>query len=225
MSQRPLLISDCDEVLLHMVVPFRDWLEEKHAIHFDLGNSDWSRAITHKHNGEVVARADFLPIFQQFFDEAMKLQTPINGAVTALNGFAHEADIAILTNLSDAHNAARTAQLADVGLNFPVFTNQGGKGEALARLVEKYQPTMTIFIDDLGVQHESVSEHVPDTWRLQLVGEPLLADIIPAAPAAHFRVNDWQAAKIWIQERLAEGLPATKDDSGSADHDALDKLY
>ncbi|MFM2410423.1 MAG: hypothetical protein RL481_1251, partial [Pseudomonadota bacterium] len=33
---RPLLVSDCDEVLLHMVVPFRDWLDEVHHIHFDL---------------------------------------------------------------------------------------------------------------------------------------------------------------------------------------------
>ena len=23
---RPLIVTDCDEVLLHMVVPFRDWL-------------------------------------------------------------------------------------------------------------------------------------------------------------------------------------------------------
>ena len=25
---KPLIISDCDEVLLHMIVPFRDWLDE-----------------------------------------------------------------------------------------------------------------------------------------------------------------------------------------------------
>ncbi len=28
---RPLIISDCDEVLLHMVVPFRSWLDDVHA--------------------------------------------------------------------------------------------------------------------------------------------------------------------------------------------------
>ena len=38
---RPLLISDCDEVLLHMVVPFRDWLDEVHNIHFELTHGDW----------------------------------------------------------------------------------------------------------------------------------------------------------------------------------------
>ena len=32
---RPLIITDCDEVLLHMVVPFRQWLDEAHDVHFD----------------------------------------------------------------------------------------------------------------------------------------------------------------------------------------------
>ena len=33
---RPLLITDCDEVLLHMVSHFADWLSEAHALAFDL---------------------------------------------------------------------------------------------------------------------------------------------------------------------------------------------
>ena len=30
--KRPLLITDCDEVLLHMVSHFGDWLEAEHAL-------------------------------------------------------------------------------------------------------------------------------------------------------------------------------------------------
>ena len=30
--KRPLLITDCDEVLLHMVAPFGQWLDEAHDI-------------------------------------------------------------------------------------------------------------------------------------------------------------------------------------------------
>jgi hypothetical protein len=32
---RPLVISDCDEVLLHMVAPFKAWLKAHHDIDFD----------------------------------------------------------------------------------------------------------------------------------------------------------------------------------------------
>ena len=35
---RPLLISDCDEVLLHMVRHFADWLGTVHEIDFTIGN-------------------------------------------------------------------------------------------------------------------------------------------------------------------------------------------
>ena len=40
---RPLLITDCDEVLLHMVAHFDDWLGEAHGIHFDLRNRPFRR--------------------------------------------------------------------------------------------------------------------------------------------------------------------------------------
>ena len=55
-GSRPLLISDCDEVLLHMIVPFRDWLDEAHHIHFDLVHGDWGEALRHKHDGTIVER-------------------------------------------------------------------------------------------------------------------------------------------------------------------------
>ena len=55
MSNRPLLISDCDEVLLHMVVPFQQWLDSDKHIHFDLENgSNFAEALRHKHDGTQV---------------------------------------------------------------------------------------------------------------------------------------------------------------------------
>ena len=33
---RPLVVTDCDEVLLHLVRHFRDWVGEAHGIEFEL---------------------------------------------------------------------------------------------------------------------------------------------------------------------------------------------
>ena len=41
---KPLVISDCDEVLLHMIAPYKDWLGEQHGIDFVMENSDFSKA-------------------------------------------------------------------------------------------------------------------------------------------------------------------------------------
>ncbi len=51
---RPLLITDCDEVLLHMVAHFRDWLDEAHGIDFAIADENWGQALARKDTGEKV---------------------------------------------------------------------------------------------------------------------------------------------------------------------------
>ncbi|MGB5077463.1 MAG: HAD family hydrolase [Sphingorhabdus sp.] len=205
---RPLLISDCDEVLLHMIVPFRDWLDEAHQIHFDLVHGDWGEALRHKHDGTQVERGQVWDLLNGFFDTEMERQQAIDGAVNALARLSDVADIVILTNLLDHRAVPRAAQLKAVGINAPVFTNQGGKGEALGRILEQYQPNVAVFVDDLGHQHESVGEHFPDVWRLHFVGEPLLWDRVKPSKSAHGRLDRWSEAEHWIRERLAGGQRA-----------------
>lgn len=206
--KRPLLISDCDEVLLHMVVPFRDWLDEAHHIHFDLVHGDWGEALRHKHDGTQVERGLVWQLLNGFFETEMHRQQAISGAVEAINRIAAIADVVILTNLMDHHNENRGAQLRAVGIDAPVYTNQGGKGEELARIVERYDPSVAVFVDDLGHQHESVGELLPDVWRLQLVGESILWPRVARSPSAHARIDLWADAEAWITEKLTAGLPA-----------------
>ena len=81
---KPLLISDCDEVLLHMVVPFRDWVDEAHDIDFSLDSSDFSGALTHRQDGNVVEPTKIWELLGSFFDSEMQRQQPIEGAVEAM---------------------------------------------------------------------------------------------------------------------------------------------
>ena len=205
---RPLLICDCDEVLLHMVVPFRDWLDEAHHIHFDLERGDFTEALRHKHTGELVQREAIWKLLNGFFDTEMDRQQAIDGAVEALAAIGESADVVILTNLMDFRHEARTDQLRRVGIDRPVYTNQGGKGGAMMEILDEYRPSVAVFVDDLGVQHDSIAEHAPHVWRLHMVGEPLLAPHVPAHPNAHGRVNDWLAARQWILDRFSGGEPA-----------------
>lgn len=207
---KPLLISDCDEVLLHMIVPFRDWLDEAHHIHFDLVHGDWGEALRHKHDGTVVERGRVWDLLNGFFDTEMHRQQAIDGAVDAINRLNEVADVVILTNLLDHRAGPRAAQLKAVGISAPVFTNQGGKGEALGRILDEYKPSVAVFVDDLGHQHDSVGELFPDVWRLHFVGEPLLWERVKPSKAAHERLDRWADAEHWIREKLVanEAAPA-----------------
>jgi hypothetical protein len=199
---RPLLITDCDEVLLHMVVPFAEWLDEAHHIHFDLDTGSFLDALRYKKTGDVVQGEKIGPLLKEFFETEMYRQFPIEGAIEAVNALAEHADVVVLTNLTDDAQAGRTAQLRDVGIDFPVFTNQGGKGEALLRILDTYQPSVAVFVDDLVHQHQSVAEHAPHVFRLHMIGEPRVASKTKPTRHAHARIDDWSAAQGWIMDRF-----------------------
>ena len=202
---RPLIITDCDEVLLHMVVPFRQWLDEVHRVHFDLRGQDFTEALRHKDSGLPLERELIWTLLSDFFDTEMHRQQPIAGAVEALTRLSEIADIEVLTNIGERAHQGRIEQLRGVGIDHRVHWNQGGKGAPLAGIVERVQPSVTIFIDDLEFHHQSVAKHAPATWRLHMIGEPEVAPDVPPAPFAHARIDDWPSAESWIRERIALG--------------------
>jgi hypothetical protein len=197
---RPLLITDCDEVLLHMVVPFAQWLDEAHDVDFDLHNSDWSKALTYKSTGALMEGEKIFTLLRGFFLTEMHRQQPIIGAVDAISALANGADVVVLTNLHDEERDARAAQLRAIGIDVPVYTNQGGKGGVMARILNEYAPSVAVFVDDLAHQHSSIAEHTPHVWRLHMVGEPIIAPRIKPADDAHHRIDDWATATQWIRD-------------------------
>ena len=125
---RPLLITDCDEVLLHMVSHFDAWLDEAHDIDFAFESGNFGGAMTDKASGETVAEERVWPLLDQFFREEMHRQTIVPGAVEALGRIGEVADIVILTNLGDEAHPWRVEQLAAHGIAHEVVCNRGGKG-------------------------------------------------------------------------------------------------
>jgi hypothetical protein len=202
---RPLLISDCDEVLLHMVTHFRDWLADERGIDFAVELEDWGEALVRRDTGELVPVEQVWPYVDDFFDTEMPRQTPAPGVIEALERIDDVADIVILTNLTDHRQAPRMAQLASHGIHHRVFCNQGGKGRALQAILDEYQPSVAVFVDDLTHQHASVAHHAPQVWRLHMVIEPLVAQHRPPAPEAHARIDDWPTATGWILDRFSQG--------------------
>jgi hypothetical protein len=202
---RPLLITDCDEVLLHMVKPFRDWLAEFHGIDFHWNGNDFAKAVHYIANGELVPQKETWRLLGAFFETEMNRQYPIAGAIEAIGEIGREADVVVLTNLQDHFNEARTAQLLSHGLSLKVFTNQGPKGPALQKILAEYRPSRALFIDDIHHHHGSVADLAPDVHRLHLCGEPLLSPHIPCAHEsgmAHARIDNWNEALPWIAGKL-----------------------
>lgn len=205
---RPLVITDCDEVLMHMVVPFAEWVDAEHGVLFRIEDASFAGALKRKECGTPLEAAEVWPLLDAFFRGEMARQYPIPGALEAMGAIAEQADIVVLTNVGPDHQQARIEQLALHDFHAPVIGSRGGKGEPVRRLIEQYKPSVALFIDDLAGHHHSVAQEAPDVWRLHLVGEPAIADKIAPAKHAHARIDDWAAAQDWILARLAENVPA-----------------
>jgi FMN phosphatase YigB (HAD superfamily) len=202
---RPLVVTDCDEVLLHMVRHFRDWMAEQHGVEFSLSGNPFAEDMVLPGRTEPLSYAEKWQFLDAFFDGEFGRQTAIDGAVHAVAELRREADVVVLTNLQDRYHAARTEQLRGHEIEVPVYTNQGPKGDALRRIVAEYAPSRAVFVDDLAHHHASAAETLPEVARLHFCGEPAIARHIPCAVAAghaHARIDTWDEALPWLLEAL-----------------------
>jgi hypothetical protein len=203
---RPLLITDCDEVLLHMLTHFADWVSEAHGLQFHLDSANFRDAMRNA-DGSLVAEERIWPLLDGFFESEMHRQNVVPGATDALAAIGAHADIVILTNIGDEYEAGRIAQLGRFDIRHRVLCNRGGKGRPVVELIEQLAPSVAVFVDDLAVHHESVAKHAPSVWRLHMIAEPRVAVNMAAAPHAHARIDDWADATAWILDRFGEGPP------------------
>ena len=202
---RPLVVTDCDEVLLHMVQHFRTWLAQEHEVDFRFEGHSFVNSMWRKDATTPIGEAEMWAMLGWFFDTQMDSQTPIAGAIAAVHEMQRDADVVVLTNLVDSRNDARTRQLQRLGVDVKVYTNQGPKGAALKAIVDAHGARRAVFIDDIAGHHASALEHIPHVRRLHFCGEPALAPHVPCAHRAgdaDARIDSWDAALPWILTQL-----------------------
>src|SRR4051812_15271056 len=124
---RPLLVTDCDEVLLHMISHFAEWVAEAHGMSFDLTAPGFREALRDS-SGTPVQEERVWPLLSGFFDTEMHRQNLVPGAAEALAEIGAVADIVILTNIGDDYEAGRVEQLRPVDICPPVVCKPGGQG-------------------------------------------------------------------------------------------------
>ena len=129
---RPLLITDCDEVLLHMLVHFADWLDEAHDLHFALDAPGFREAVREKGTSAAVGEDRIWPLLDGFFESEMHRQNVVPGAAEALRDIGEQADIVVLTNIGNEFEAGRAEQLGAFDIPHRVLCSRGGKAPPVA---------------------------------------------------------------------------------------------
>ncbi len=198
---RPLIISDCDGVLLDFADPFTAYLAEVHGLTLRLTSFALSGNI-HDAEGNPVEGSRFPKLLDGFFATHMPTQTPVAGAAAALAELARDCDVVVLTNIADHHAVTRTAELARLGMPYRVIGNNGPKGAPICALLDSFQPSAAVFIDDLPPHLSSAKKLAPHVHCLHMVAEAPLRGLIPAAPDADARIDHWPEAHAHIRRVL-----------------------
>lgn len=197
---RPLVISDADEVLLQFMRQFEIYLD-RNDMWIDLRSFRLQGNIKYKGSDEAVDMTN-RNIIDDFFAAETLNFSPVEGAAEALNALSKEAQIIILTNLPLAHKSERQINLSKHGMDYPVIVGSGLKGPAVKSLGEKINAPL-FFLDDIPHNINSVAEYVPTSGRIHMIADPRLSKLIGAAEGASARIDQWQEAQAWILDKLA----------------------
>lgn len=196
---RPLLAVDADEVLVHFARHFGAWLESL-GYAFKLTEYRLDTAIRGP-RGEALTRAEIQPLVWDFIEAETRRQPAVDGAAETLARLSREAQVVVVTNAPAKVRACRVANLAGLGMDYPVVMNEGGKGRALRWLADRAAAPVA-FVDDSADQLASVARHAAEAARLHLVGCETLRPIVGRAESADHHVEDWRAAEETIRRAL-----------------------
>jgi len=199
---RPLIVTDCDEVLMQFLVGLETYLETR-GLWLDLQSFTLSGNIKHRETGEVFDTSKMPELMQDFFATSTEKLLPVPGAAEALKSLSDRAQIVVLTNVPLADKTARARHLASEDMNYPVVANKGLKGGAVRLLAERVDAP-TFFLDDIPHNITAVAKAHDATQRLHFIADKRLANLMGAAADSHFHTSDWAKAHDFISSHLDE---------------------
>ena len=199
-KERPLIVTDADEVLFQFMAGLEGFLERQ-GYEITLRSFAITGNVRHRETGTVVEPADMKSLLGGFFEEETHRLAPVEGAADALARLSDEADIVVLSNVPFAQRDARARSLADSGMPYPLVANSGLKGPAMASLA-RLGGRPVFFLDDIPHNLQSVHEAVNDVHLVHFVGDPRLRKLVPAPEADHISSGDWNHTAEHISKRI-----------------------
>ena len=192
-SDRPLVVSDIDEVVLEFVQPFMRFLDANgHELRLESFRLNGNIYI--KETQEPVDREAVSGFLDSFFAQHDDWQTLVPDAHECLGALheRHGADIVFLTAMPPRHHARRRALLDLHGLAHPMIATEEEKGEAVRTLLAANPSRPVAFIDDLPHNHVSVRDAAPGALTVHMTAHRPLKPLLPALPDHVVEAEDWR---------------------------------
>ncbi len=200
---RPLVITDADEVLFNFMIGLEDFLKSL-DLYFDWSSFALTGNIRRLADKEPVDQTEIGVLLSDFFDQRCAVLPAVDGASEGLASLSDHAQIVVLSNVPPKYAEKRRMGLCDKGMDFPLIANIGSKGEVVRFLTEGLNAP-AYFIDDIPHNHSSVNEHAAHVHRLHYIADPRLSDLLGPAEHSHSRLYNWPEISAHIIRHIETG--------------------
>lgn len=202
-TDRPLIITDADEVLFHFMEGLEVFLEQQ-ALYFDWSSFALHGNIRRKKDKEPVEAKQIPALLNQFFEEHCHKLPVAPGASEHLKLLSKDAQIIVLSNVPPKYALQRRESLQKNDMDFPLIANIGSKGQVVKHLAENLKRPV-FFIDDIPTNHSSVSKHANHVERVHFIADKRLASLLGPAEHSNIRLDSWPEIHDHIQLILNKG--------------------
>ena len=199
-GNRPVIISDADEVILHFSEIQSEYLREN-GMYVNFVSYALEGNIKYTATDEPVDSALFRELIDDYFENYVEKQPLVAGVAEHLKNLSAFCDIVILTNIPHNFADRRRKKLIEDGLDYPLISSSGPKGPVM-KAIRNITSEKLIFIDDISHHHKSVAKFVPDALRIQFIANSHLDNIEKKSEHCHHRCRDWSHIEQVIREYL-----------------------
>jgi hypothetical protein len=197
---KPLIISDADEVLVQFVEGLDQFLREQ-ELYFDIVSFAITGNVKRLEDDAVIDDDRVQQLLTSFFKERTEYLPAVPGAPEALKALSARAQVIVVSNVPLGQREARIRGLRNVGIDYPVIANIGLKGATISHITQDMQAPV-YFLDDIPHNIASVAEHADHVHRIHFVADPRLARLIEPAEDCHQRIDDWPTAQAYMEDHM-----------------------
>lgn len=200
---KPLLISDADEVILDFLGSFEKYLLSN-SLRFDLSTYALFGNILNIHDDQPISKEEVTKHLDNFFDVHTKDMEFVSGAIYNLRKIETELNfqIIILTNIPVKHRKDRITCFKNKDLHYPVITNINSKGPTIREIISNYD-NKVFFVDDMIFNLKSANEYVPKVKLIHYVSDKRLAKLIKTPEAISSKAESWDEIYNILKNELA----------------------
>ena len=200
---KPLLISDADEVILNFVQAFETYLNSI-GLYYDLSSYALFGNIKKIKENIAIENDQITKHITDFYNLHTEEISFVNESIKYLGKIKNDLDcqIIVVSNLPHHNRKKREISFRKNGLDFPIISNSGLKGLTIKEIA-KNQKNKIFFIDDISANLLSAYNEVDGIKLIHYISDKRLEKLASTPKEVDFKAKDWKEIYNYLENETS----------------------